>query len=173
MAQTDGDAPRELFLIDGNSLAYRAFFALPESIATSDGRPDQRDLRLRVDAREDPHRLRRGADRGGLGRRDVGPQGALGRLQGAAHAAAPTCSSSSGRTCARWSRRSATATSRVEGFEADDVIAALVEQAREREIPVMVVTGDRDAYQLVGDGVRIMTTSPRDHRHEGLRPPRA
>src|SRR3712207_4022668 len=31
--------PRELFLIDGNSLAYRAFFALPESIATSDGRP--------------------------------------------------------------------------------------------------------------------------------------
>ena len=29
MAQTNGDAPRELFLIDGNSLAYRAFFALP------------------------------------------------------------------------------------------------------------------------------------------------
>ena len=29
----------EVFLIDGNSLAYRAFFALPESIATADGRP--------------------------------------------------------------------------------------------------------------------------------------
>ena len=39
------------------------------------------------------------------------------------------------------------------------MIAALVEQARERDIPVMVVTGDRDAYQLVGEGVRIMTTS--------------
>ena len=39
MAQGNGDAPRELFLIDGNSLAYRAFFALPESISTSDGRP--------------------------------------------------------------------------------------------------------------------------------------
>src|ERR671924_311260 len=39
MAQSNGDTPRELFLIDGNSLAYRAFFALPESIATSDGRP--------------------------------------------------------------------------------------------------------------------------------------
>ena len=39
------------------------------------------------------------------------------------------------------------------------MIAALVERARERDIPVMVVTGDRDAYQLVGDGVRIMTTS--------------
>ncbi|MDP9345403.1 MAG: hypothetical protein M3P44_06735, partial [Actinomycetota bacterium] len=29
----------ELYLIDGNSLAYRAFFALPESIATSTGMP--------------------------------------------------------------------------------------------------------------------------------------
>ena len=47
----------------------------------------------------------------------------------------------------------------VEGFEADDVIASLVRQAQERRIPVMVVTGDRDAYQLVDDGVRIMTTS--------------
>src|ERR1700740_126402 len=30
-----GDAERRLFLIDGPSLVYRAFFALPESIATS------------------------------------------------------------------------------------------------------------------------------------------
>ena len=30
---------KELFLIDGNSLVYRAFFALPESIATSKGQP--------------------------------------------------------------------------------------------------------------------------------------
>src|SRR4051812_7650313 len=35
---TDGQAD-ELYLIDGNSLAYRAFFALPESIATSTGFP--------------------------------------------------------------------------------------------------------------------------------------
>ena len=33
------DNPKELFLIDGNSLAYRAFFALPETIATSRGMP--------------------------------------------------------------------------------------------------------------------------------------
>jgi len=29
------ESDRELFLIDGNSLAYRAFFALPDTIATS------------------------------------------------------------------------------------------------------------------------------------------
>jgi DNA polymerase-1 len=33
------DNGNELFLIDGNSLVYRAFFALPESIATSTGPP--------------------------------------------------------------------------------------------------------------------------------------
>ncbi|MGZ4197761.1 MAG: DNA polymerase I, partial [Solirubrobacteraceae bacterium] len=49
----------------------------------------------------------------------------------------------------------------VDGYEADDVIASIVQRARQEDppIPVMVVTGDRDAYQLVGDGVRIMTTS--------------
>ncbi len=33
------EGPRELFLIDGNSLVYRAFFALPETISTSRGFP--------------------------------------------------------------------------------------------------------------------------------------
>ena len=48
---------------------------------------------------------------------------------------------------------------KVEGYEADDVIATLPGRRREAGIPVMVVSGDRDVYQLVGDGVRVMTTS--------------
>src|SRR3954453_21578333 len=48
---------------------------------------------------------------------------------------------------------------KVDGFEADDVIATLAEQAKGRGIPVMVVTGDRDAFQIVGDGVKVMATS--------------
>ena len=49
----------------------------------------------------------------------------------------------------------------VAGYEADDVIASIAERAKQvaPPIPVMIVTGDRDAYQLVDDGVRIMTTS--------------
>src|SRR5437899_8791110 len=36
----DGPArDAELFLVDGNNLAYRAFFALPEELATSEGFP--------------------------------------------------------------------------------------------------------------------------------------
>ena len=48
---------------------------------------------------------------------------------------------------------------KVDGWEADDVIASLVQRARDADIPVMVVSGDRDVYQVVGDGVRVMTTS--------------
>ena len=40
------------------------------------------------------------------------------------------------------------------------MIASLAEQAKEAGIPVMIVTGDRDAYQLAENGtIRIMTTS--------------
>src|SRR5690242_536507 len=48
---------------------------------------------------------------------------------------------------------------RVEGYEADDVIATLAGQAREKGLDVMVVTGDRDMFQLVEPGVRVMATS--------------
>ena len=47
---------------------------------------------------------------------------------------------------------------RVEGYEADDVIGTLAREAREAVGAVMVVSGDRDVYQLVGDGIRVMTT---------------
>ncbi len=37
------------------------------------------------------------------------------------------------------------------GYEADDVLATLATEARDRAEPVIIVTGDRDAYQLVED----------------------
>src|SRR5437660_12437314 len=48
---------------------------------------------------------------------------------------------------------------KVPGYEADDVIATLATRAREEGIDVMIVTGDRDTFQLVEDGVRVMATS--------------
>src|SRR5947209_304499 len=48
---------------------------------------------------------------------------------------------------------------RVPGFEADDVIATLARRAREFGIDVMVVTGDRDMFQVIEPGVRVMATS--------------
>src|ERR671915_345525 len=158
MALTDGDAPRELFLIDGNSLAYRAFFALPESIATSDGRPTNAIfgfasmlVKILTDYGEVPTIVV--WDAGMSGRKEISEEYKAQR------------SSRPDLLKLQWPHLRPLVEAfgyrniSVEGFEADDVIAALVEQARERGIPVMVVTGDRDAYQLVGEGVRIMTTS--------------
>ena len=158
MAQTDGDAPRELFLIDGNSLAYRAFFALPESIATSDGRPTNAIfgfasmlVKILTDYGEVPTVVV--WDAGMSGRKEISADYKAQR------------SSRPDLLKLQWPHLRPLVEAfgyrniSVEGFEADDVIAALTAQARDRGIPVMVVTGDRDAYQLVQDGVRIMTTS--------------
>src|ERR671939_704495 len=155
---SDGDGPRELFLIDGNSLAYRAFFALPESIATSDGRPTNAIfgfasmlVKILTDYGAVPTVVV--WDAGMSGRKEISPDYKAQR------------SSRPDLLKLQWPHLRPLVEAfgyrniSVEGYEADDVIAALTEQAKERGIPVMVVTGDRDAYQLVTDGVRIMTTS--------------
>src|ERR687885_1592629 len=148
----------ELFLIDGNSLAYRAFFALPESIATSDGRPTNAifgfaSMLVKILTDYGPVPTVVVWDAGMSGRKDISADYKAQRqsrpdlLKLQWPHLRPLVEAFGYRNVS------------VEGFEADDVIAALTDQAKERGIPVMVVTGDRDAYQLVGDGVRIMTTS--------------
>ncbi len=152
--------PDELFLIDGNSLAYRAFFALPESIATSTGVPTNAifgfaSMLVKILTDYGPRATVVVWDKGYTGRKEVYSEYKAQR------------SSRPDLLKEQWPHleplveafgyRNLT----VEGYEADDVIASIVEQARAADppVPVMVVTGDRDAYQLVDDGVRIMTTS--------------
>ena len=150
--------PAELFLIDGNSLAYRAFFALPESIATHDGRPTNAIYGLasmfaKMLIDHDPAAVVVCWDAGWSGREltyepyksQRKPRPDLLRDQ--------------------WPHLMPLAEAfgftniKVDGFEADDVIASLTKRAREQDLAVMVVSGDRDVYQLVEDGVRVMTTS--------------
>jgi DNA polymerase-1 len=47
-----------------------------------------------------------------------------------------------------------------EGFEADDVIGTLAKKAADQGFRVAIVTGDKDFFQLVGDGIRVY--NPRD-----------
>jgi DNA polymerase-1 len=46
----------------------------------------------------------------------------------------------------------------LEGYEADDVIATLVDQAEARDVETTIVTGDLDMLQLVSPRTRLMTT---------------
>jgi len=151
----------ELFLIDGNSLAYRAFFALPESIATSTGVPTNAifgfaSMLVKILTDYGPKATVVVWDAGDTGRKAIYSEYKAQRstrpdlLKEQWPHFEPLVEAFGYKNLA------------VKGFEADDVIASIVERARHQDppIPVMVVTGDRDAYQLVDDGVvKIMTTS--------------
>jgi DNA polymerase-1 len=153
-----GASDDELFLIDGNSLAYRAFYALPESIATHDGRPTNAIYglasmfaKLLIDHK--PAAVVVAWDAGMSGRELTYEPYKTHRKP------RPDLLSE------QWSHLMPLAEAfgftnvKVEGYEADDVIGSLVKRAREQGIEVMVVSGDRDVYQLVENGVRVMTTS--------------
>ncbi len=44
----------------------------------------------------------------------------------------------------------------VEGYEADDVIGTLAREAAERDLQVVIVSGDKDFYQLIGPRVALL-----------------
>src|SRR3954451_14120947 len=148
----------ELFLIDGNSLAYRAFFALPESIATADGRPTNAiygfaSMMAKILIEHRPQAVIVAWDAGMSGREvTYEPYKAQRRPR-------PDLLSEQWPHLAPLAEAFGFHNVKVEGWEADDVIATLVRHAQQAEVPVMVVSGDRDVYQVVADGVRVMTTS--------------
>jgi DNA polymerase I len=158
MAEKTGNGERELFLIDGNSLAYRAFFALPESIGTSDGRPTNAiyglaSMLVKIIDEHAPAGVVVAWDAGMSGREVTYD------LYKAQRKPRPDLLREQWPHLMPLVEAFGYTNVKVEGYEADDVIASLVRRAREEGIPVMVVTGDRDAYQLVGEGVRVMSTS--------------
>src|SRR5450755_489523 len=152
--------PDELFLIDGNSLAYRAFFALPESIATSTGMPTNAifgfaSMLVKILTDYGPKATVVVWDAGSSGRKEVYSEYKAQR------------SSRPDLLREQWPHLEPLVDAfgyrnvRVDGYEADDVIASIAELAKTQDPPieVTVVTGDRDAYQLVDERVSIMTTS--------------
>ncbi|UJA20457.1 DNA polymerase I [Thermoleophilia bacterium SCSIO 60948] len=149
---------RELFLIDGNSLAYRAFFALPESIATADGRPTNAifgfaSMMAKILVDHQPSTVICAWD-AGLSGRDTTYKEYKGHRPGR-----PDLLKEQWPHLAPMAEAFGFTNVKVDGYEADDVIATLTRQASEAGHKVMIVSGDRDVYQLVGDRVRVMTTS--------------
>ncbi|MDT0344709.1 DNA polymerase I [Streptomyces litchfieldiae] len=149
-------APR-LLLLDGHSLAYRAFFALPaENFTTAVGQPtnaiygftsmlantlrDEAPTHLAVafDVSRVTWRSERfseyKATRSATPDEFKGQVELIGELLDAMRV-----------------RRFA-----IEGYEADDVIATLATRAADEGFQVSIVTGDRDAFQLVGDRVTVL-----------------
>jgi DNA polymerase I len=151
------ESPKQLFLIDGNSLVYRAFFALPESIATSKGQPTNAifgfaSMLVKIISEYGVKPTLVVWDAGMSGREEVYDEYKAGRRE------RPDLLSE------QWPYMHPLVESfgyqnvKVPGYEADDVIATLAREAREQGIDVTIVTGDRDLFQLIEPGVQVMAT---------------
>src|SRR6187200_508618 len=154
------DAPArdaELFLVDGNNLAYRAFFALPEELQTTDGQPTNALLgftnmlfKLLADYR--PRGVAVAWDTRPVHRKEIATDYKADRrpmpdlLREQFPHFRPIVEAFGYRNL------------EFEGWEADDVIATLATRADEAGIKTCVVSTDRDAFQLVSDNVALMMT---------------
>lgn len=155
--KTAGKGRPRLMLMDGHSLAYRAFFALPaENFTTATGQPtnaiygfasmlantlrDEAPTHFAVafDVSRKTWRSEEfteyKANRSKTPDEFKGQVELIGELLDAMHA-----------------QRFA-----VDGFEADDIIATLATQAEAEGFEVLIVTGDRDSFQLVSEHTTVL-----------------
>jgi DNA polymerase-1 len=160
VAQTPAAPPstgRRLLLLDGHSLAYRAFFALPaENFRTGTGQTtnavygftsmlinllrDEQPTHLAVcfDVSRTTFRSDRYAEY--KANRSATPDDFRGQVD----------------LIKEVLRALAIPEFGVEGYEADDLIATLATQAEAEGFQVLITSGDRDAFQLVSDDVMVL-----------------
>src|SRR3954451_3896294 len=142
----------KLLLLDGHSLAYRAFFALPPDLATKSGTVTNAvygftSMLAKVLADEQPDQIAVAFDApgGSTVRKELDPEYKAGRKE------TPDLFASQLPLIHEVVEALAICQLSVPGVEADDVIATLATRAAADGIDVVVVTGDRDSYQLVSD----------------------
>ena len=153
-------ARSRLLLLDGHSLAYRAFFALPvENFSTTTGQPtnavygftamlinvlrDEQPTHVAVtfDVSRSTFRTEAYAEyKAGRAETPADFKGQVSLVREVLDALRIPI------VCA-------------EGFEADDVIATLATQAAADGMDVLIVTGDRDAFQLVDERITVLYNS--------------
>ena len=151
-----GKRPR-LLLLDGHSLAYRAFFALPvENFSTTTGQPTNAvygftSMLINVLRDEAPTHLAVAFD---VSRQTF--RAAEYSEYKANRSASPV--EFNGQVSLVREVLTALRVPMVdrEGYEADDVIATLATQAEAAGYDVLICTGDRDAFQLVSDSVTVL-----------------
>src|ERR671936_386957 len=154
------DAPArdaELFLVDGNNLAYRAFFALPEELATTEGFPTNAllgftNMLFKLLSDYKPRGVAVAWDTRPVHRHELSDTYKIDRrptpdLLGEQFSYFRPIVEAFGYRNLEF-----------EGWEADDVIATLATRADEAGIRTCVVSTDRDAFQLVSENVVLMMT---------------
>ncbi|MGQ0824366.1 MAG: DNA polymerase I [Actinomycetota bacterium] len=142
----------KLLLLDGHSLAYRAFFALPTDLATKSGTVTNAvygftSMLTKVMTDEAPDYIAVAFDApgGATFRYELDPEYKAGRKE------TPDLFASQLPLIHEVLETVEIVQLQVSGVEADDVIATLAVRAAQERIDVVIVTGDRDSFQLVRD----------------------
>ncbi|MCE9956710.1 DNA polymerase I [Aeromonas rivipollensis] len=148
-----------LILVDGSSYLYRAFFASQQAdLRTSTGLPSgavrvmanmMRSLRKQY---PDSHVAVVFDAKGKTFRDDIYPE------YKATRASMPDDLRSQVAPIHQMIKAMGFPFLMVEGVEADDVIGTLARQATEKQLPVLISTGDKDMAQLVSDHVTLIDT---------------
>jgi DNA polymerase-1 len=140
-----------LLLIDGNSLTYRAFFALPTDLSTASGQVTNAvfgftSMLINLMRDHGHRRMAVAFDR-------PEPTFRHDRLETykANRTTAPDILRQQIGLVREVVETLGIRVLELPGYEADDIIATLATQARDAGLDVIVVTGDRDVYQLVED----------------------
>ncbi len=153
--RSTGDRQR-LFLLDGHSLAYRAFFALPASLATSTGQITNAvygftSMLIKLLSEERPDLIAVAFDMGApTVRLQMDDQYKAGRAETPGEFTPQLGLISEVLTTLR------IPIVRVEGHEADDALGTLAVRAAAEGIDATIVTADRDFFQLVRPGITVM-----------------
>lgn len=150
----------KLALIDGHSLAYRAFFALPPEMATSQGELTNAtfgflSMLLNVLRDQQPTHIAVAFDVGRSFRQD----------QFEAYKATRERMPDELRSQIERIQEVVEAFNipifTAEGYEADDVLATLARQAAAQGVSTLIVTGDRDLLQTVTERIHVLTSGRR------------
>jgi DNA polymerase I len=147
-----------LALIDGNSIAYRAFYALPEDLATKSGQVTNAvfgftRMLIRLIKDHHPEAVAVAWDVSRQTFRTVSyPEYKANRNKAPDHFRSQLPLIDEVLQALHINQL------REEGYEADDIIASLTKKAVADGWDVLIVTGDRDAFQLVDDHVNVLYT---------------
>src|SRR3954467_5687628 len=146
-----------LLLLDGHSLAYRAFFALPvENFSTTTGQPTNAvygftSMLINILRDEQPTHLGVAFDVGRTTfRSEIYAEYKANRSE------SPTDFRGQVSLIQEVLGALSVPVITAEGYEADDVIATLTVAAVEQGLDVLICTGDRDALQLVNEHVTVL-----------------
>lgn len=148
----------KLALLDANSLAYRAFYALPADLATPAGQVTNAvfgftSMLIKLLGDERPDAIAAAWDvKGPTFRSEAYPE------YKAQRTSAPDLFRSQVPLIREVLEAMEIVQIGVPEVEADDVIATLAKRAKSEGWEVVVVTGDRDAFQLIADGITVLYT---------------